>query len=34
MKFSESSDFPKIPTEDKESWIQIHFNTTQKSRNH
>lgn len=28
VKFSESSDFPKIPTEDKESWIQLHFNTT------
>ena len=28
MKFSEANDFPKIATNDKESWIELHFKTT------
>lgn len=28
LRFSESSDFPKLATTDKESWIEIHYRTT------
>ncbi|RZS95425.1 ATP-dependent nuclease [Cecembia calidifontis] len=28
VRFSEGSDFPKIPTKDKESWIELYFSTT------
>jgi len=28
VKFNEGNDFPKIPTKDKESWIELHFKTT------